>query len=91
MSLYAVHSVCRAALNDEGFRQALNADPVAALARFDLTPQERDALLQGDVTALYGLGAHEYALMWLGRAEVLGLTVPEFAKRIKQAEPHYIY
>jgi hypothetical protein len=91
MSLYAVHSVCREALNNQGFRDALNADPGVALEGFDLTPREREALLEGDVESLYGLGAHEYALMWLGRAEVFGLTVPEFAKRIKQAEPHYIY
>jgi hypothetical protein len=91
MSLYAVHSVCRKALNNQGFREALNADPVAALKSFDLTPEERDALLAGDVVALYGRGAHEYALLWLGRAEVFGLTVPEYSKRIKLAEPHYIY
>jgi hypothetical protein len=91
MSLYGVHSVCRWALKDESFRSALNADPPAALEGLDLTPVERDALLAGDVVTLYGLGAHEYALMWLGRAEVLGLNVPEYIKRITQAEPHYIY
>ncbi len=91
MSLYEVHAICRTALKDEGFRDALNADPEATLDGFDLTPAEREALLTGDVAALYAQGAHEYALMWLGRAEVLGLTVPEYMKRITSAEPHYVY
>lgn len=91
MSLYSVHSVCRAALKDERFRAALNRDPAGALQDFHLTEAEREALLAGDVAALYAQGAHEYALMWLGRAEVVGLTVPEFMRRITQAEPHYTY
>ncbi len=91
MSMYGVHSVCRDALKDTDFRAALAADPHAALAAYDLTPSERDELIAGDVAALYAQGAHEYALMWLGRAEVFGLTVPEYMKRITAAEPHYIY
>ena len=91
MSLYAVHLVCRTALKDGDFAAALNADPEGALVGFELTPGERQALLEGDVGALYAEGAHEYALMWLGRAQVLGLTVPEFMKRITAVEPHYEY
>lgn len=91
MSIYEVHTICRAALKDERFRAALNEDPEAALSGFDLEPRERDALLGGDVASLYAQGAHEYVLMWLGRAEVLGLNVPGYMQRITQAEPHYIY
>lgn len=91
MSIYEVHSICRAALKDESFREALNEDPEAALSAFELDPGERDALLTGDVAALYAMGAHEYVLMWLGRAEVFGLKVPTYMQRITQAEPHYIY
>lgn len=91
MSIYEVHSVCRAALKDEGFRASLAADPAAALSGFDLEPEEREALLGGDVAALYAQGAHEYVLMWLGRAEVFGLNIPGYMQRITQAEPHYIY
>lgn len=91
MSLYAVHEICRAALKDEAFRARLRDDPQGAVADFDLTGAEREALLAGDVAALYAHGAHEYALMWLGRAEVLGLTVPVYMQRITQAEPHYTF
>ncbi len=91
MSNYEVHMICRKALKDERFRTALAEDPAAALEQFDLSAGERDALLDGDVASLYAQGAHEYVLMWLGRAEVLGLTVPGFMQRISQAEPRYIY
>jgi hypothetical protein len=91
MSIYEVHAVCRAALKDETFRAALAEDPEAALDEFELDPAERHALLSGDVAQLYEQGAHEYVLMWLARAEVFGLTVPEYVKRITQATPHFIY
>lgn len=91
MSLYAVHEICRTALKDESFRTRLAADPRPALSDFDLAEAEREALLAGDVASLYAMGAHEYALMWLGRAEVLGLTVPGYMQRITQAEPHFTY
>ena len=91
MSLYDVHLVCRTALRDEAFREALNNDPAAALQGFDLSPSEHRALLAGDVGELYAEGAHEYVLMWLGRAQVLGLDIPEFMKRITAAEPHYVF
>ena len=91
MSIYDVHAICRAALKDESFRTALNENPEAALRGFDLEPAEREALLTGDVAALYAMGAHEYVLMWLGRAEVFGLNIPTYMQRITQAEPHYIF
>jgi hypothetical protein len=91
MSLYAVHSICRDALADESFQTRLNENPEAALADRNLTPEEREALLAGDVARLYSWGAHEYVLTWLARAEVLGLNVPGFMQRITQAEPRYIY
>jgi hypothetical protein len=91
MGLYEVHSVCRAALKDKSFRAALNSEPDTVLHDFDLTVSEREALIAGDVAALYALGAHEYALMWLARAEVFSLTVPEYMRRITSAEPLYIY
>jgi hypothetical protein len=91
MSLYAVHQICRDALNDDQFRAALQEHPDEALESYDLDAGERDALLRGDVADLYTQGAHEYVLMWLARAEVLGLTVPVFMQRITAAEPHYVY
>jgi hypothetical protein len=91
MSLFAVHAVCRDALYDDRFQTALRDDPQQALAERDLSSPEREALLAGDVARLYAWGAHEYVLMWLARADVLGLTVPGFMQRITQAQPRYVY
>ena len=91
MSLYAVHQICRDALKDDQFRAALHEHPEEALQAYDLDAGERDDLLRGDVGDLYTKGAHEYALMWLARAEVLGLTIPVFMQRMTAAEPRYIY
>ena len=91
MSIYAVHALCRDALRDPTVRASLADDSQAVLESRPLEPDERDALLRGDVAELYTRGAHEYVLMWLARAEVLGLTVPVFMERIRLAEPRYIY
>jgi hypothetical protein len=49
MSLQEVERVMQRALRDEAFRVLLREDPAAALAAYDLTPDER-ALLLGHPT-----------------------------------------
>src|SRR5262249_60257325 len=56
MSVYAVNYLCRELLRDHAFRAAMKADPAAAIAKYDLTAEERQALLAGDVAKLYRLG-----------------------------------
>ena len=56
MSVYAVNYLCREVLRDHAFRAAMKADPAAAFAKHDLTEEERQALLAGDVARLYRLG-----------------------------------
>jgi hypothetical protein len=89
MSIYAVNLVARRTVKDPMFREALQRDPRAALAGFDLREGEREALLDGDVAALYEMGAHEYLLMGLGRCGVLGLDMTTFSERIKRATPRF--
>ena len=57
MSTYAVNKLCRDALHDVAFREALKRDPAAAMAPLPLTDDERKALLAGDVAWLYQQGA----------------------------------
>jgi hypothetical protein len=87
VSIYAVNLVARQVLKDPAFRDALSDDPAAALVPFDLRDNERAALLDGDITALYEMGAHEYLLMGLGRWGVLVLDMSTFAERIQRAQP----
>ncbi len=86
MSAYAVNKVCHLVGKDEAFRKSLDADPAAVLAAFDLSEDERAALIGGEVGRLYELGAHGYLLGHLTRHETLGITVEKFGDRMTRAK-----
>jgi aromatic-ring opening dioxygenase LigAB LigA subunit len=83
MSVYAVNHLCREVLRDHAFRAAMKADPAAAIAKYDLTDQERTALLAGDVATLYRLGVNAFLMGYLPRFEVCGLNLPTYNERIR--------
>jgi len=85
MSIYAVNKLCRDALHDPAFREALQRDPKSAIAPLALTDEERGALLVGDVAWLYEHGAHPFLLAYLTRWELFGLTVARYSERIRTA------
>jgi hypothetical protein len=85
MSVYAVNKLCREALHDLAFRDALKRDPAAAIAPLDLTAKERDALLAGDVARLYEWGCHPFLLAYLTRWDLFGLTVDRYSESIRTA------
>jgi hypothetical protein len=83
MSVYAINKLCRDALRDHRFREALKHDPVATIAPLDLTEDERSALLGGDVARLYNWGCHPFLLAYLTRWELFGLTAAVYSERIR--------
>jgi hypothetical protein len=85
MSIYAVNKVCRRVVHEPDFREALRSDPERALraAKPPLSDEEVALLLAGDVGRLARMGANHFLLHQLGRWEVLGLTLPEYARRIR--------
>ncbi len=83
MSVYAVNNLCRDALHDLAFREALQRDPAAAIAPLPLTDDERRALLAGDVAWLYQRGAHPFLLAYLIRWQIFGLTAPIYSERMR--------
>ena len=85
MSTYAVNYICRELLRDHAFRAAMKSDPASAIANHDLTPEEREALLAGDVAKLYRMGVNAFLMGYLPRFEVCGLTVPLYSERIRTA------
>ena len=87
MSVYAVNHLCRELLRDHAFRAAMQADPAKAIERKNLTPQERDAILSGDVATLYRMGVNSFLMGYLCRFEVCGLTLPVYNERIRSAAP----
>jgi hypothetical protein len=87
MSVYAVNYLCRELLRDHAFRAAMKRDPAGALDRFDLTGEERAALLAGDVATLYRMGVNAFLMGYLCRFEVCGLDLPTYNSRIRTAAP----
>lgn len=85
MSVYAINEICYKTVHDPEFRERLRADPAAAVAPFELTAEERSALLAGEVGTLYRMGAHSFLLGHLNRYQLLGLTVPIYNERMRAA------
>lgn len=91
MSTYQVNLFARRVIKDPEFRELIERDPAAAADQFQLSEEERRALLAADVARLYELGAHDYLLMSLGRFGVLGLDIPTYSERIRKADPRLDY
>jgi hypothetical protein len=82
MSVYAVNKLCHDTLHDLAFREAVKRDPAAAIAARDLTADERNALLAGDVARLYEAGCHPFLLAYLTRWDLFGITGAIYNQRI---------
>jgi hypothetical protein len=87
MSMYPVNKLCWRVVHEPQLREALQDDPEAALraAAPPLTEEQIAALLAGDVGRLSRMGANHFLLHQLGRFELLGLTLPTYAERIRAA------
>jgi hypothetical protein len=86
MSVYAVNKVCRRIVSEPELRAQLAADPEAALraARPPLSDEEVALLLAGDIGRLSRLGANNFLLSHLARFELLGMTLPEHGRRMRE-------
>ena len=87
MSVHAIHKICRQVLRDHDFRGRMQLDPAAAIASYDLTPEERRALLAGDVVTLHNMGVNDFMMGYLARFASCGLSVPIFNEKIRSV-PH---
>lgn len=85
MSIYNVNKVCYLVQHDPAFRERMREDPAQALADFQLTDEERQALLAGDVGRLCRLGAHSFLLGHLQRFQLVGLTMESYVRSIRTA------
>ena len=85
MSVLAIDRLCRETLRDHEFRARMKSDPEAAIANYKLTPEEKRALLAGDVVALHNMGVNDFLMGYLARFELCGLNVPIFSERIRSA------
>lgn len=83
MSIYNVNKICYLAEHDVAFRDRMRQDPSHAIGEFELSEEERYALLQGDVATLHQLGAVDYLLGHLRRHQIVGLTRDIYKQRMK--------
>jgi hypothetical protein len=83
MSIFAVNYLSREILRDHAFRAAMKADPAKALAGKDLTDEERNAMIAGDVGKLFRMGANSFLMAYMARFEVCGLDVPKYNERMR--------
>jgi hypothetical protein len=72
MSLYGIHKTLYLLQNDLEFRERLRSDPAGALTEMPLTEAEREALLRGDMAALYRMGTHTFLMSRIPRFNALG-------------------
>lgn len=86
MSIYAVNRMCHQLMHDKNHRYAMQNFPEQTVANLDLTDEEREAVLAGDVGKLYLLGANAFLLGYLTRFEVLGLSLPVYNERMRAVD-----
>ncbi|HEY5271840.1 MAG TPA: hypothetical protein VIJ34_01255 [Acidimicrobiales bacterium] len=67
MTLYGVNKVSHLLQADPEFRDLMTTDPAAAIADLPLSDEERTAILDADVAALYQMGAHTFLLSRIPR------------------------
>jgi aromatic-ring opening dioxygenase LigAB LigA subunit len=87
MSVNALNRICREVARDHAFRAAMKSDPASAIAGYELTPEERKALLAGDVVTLHNMGVNDFMMGYLARFGSCGLSIPDFNEKIRSV-PH---
>ncbi|MEF2978936.1 hypothetical protein [Subtercola sp. YIM 133946] len=83
MSTYQVAKFCRSCLMNSDVRDLAIEAPEAALDLFDLTAEERELLLAGEVGELSLLGCNDFLLSYLPRWNLFGLDVPLYSERMR--------
>ena len=83
MSIAQVEKFCHRLNADPELRALARSDLDAALARFDLTEAERQAVRTGDVGRLLTDGVHPLLLVRLHVHGIGGLTEVEYSRRVR--------
>lgn len=77
MSVYALNKILREVNRNPQARERFMKDPAGMAAEFDLTDEERAAVVARDIGKLYKLGAH-------------GLILRPFTLLHQMSEPDYL-
>ena len=82
MSLYQMQKFLFEINRDRGVQTEFRRDAHAVLERYDLTPEERDAIARGDIGLLYVLGANGQLLMHY--AALLGMPWADYLAALRE-------
>ncbi len=83
MSVYQVNKLLYMTDNDPAFRKRMKEEPENAINDYELTAEEREALVSGSVGKLYQLGVHTFLLNHLSRYELFGVNRDNYLERIR--------
>src|SRR6201982_2934782 len=81
MSLYQLQKFLFDINRDPTVQRGYRAAPAILVQRYDLTAQERDAIVAGDIGLIYVLGANGQLLMHF--AAFLGLSWPAYIQAMR--------
>ena len=84
MSIYQINKILYLTDNDAAFRKRMKEGPEAILKNFQLTQEERRALISGAVGKLYQMGVHTFLLNHLSRYELFGVNRENYLARIRE-------
>ena len=85
MSLYQLNKIMYLLEVDAEFLARMKSDPAKAIGDFDLTDQERAAVLAGEVGTLYLMGVNAFMLDSVARHELLGLNRETYMAKVRAA------
>jgi len=85
VSLYQLNKIMYLLDVDADFLARMKRNPAEAIASFDLTEEERGAVLSGDVGKLYLMGVNAFILDSIARHELLGVDRNSYLARVRAA------
>ncbi|MFZ1092806.1 MAG: hypothetical protein WAN75_26900 [Xanthobacteraceae bacterium] len=88
MSLVSIGRLGRDLMRNKALRKSFQEDPEEALTRYPhpFNPQERAALLAGDVGTLYRMGANAFLMGYFARYRIFGLDPASYSERMRAVD-----
>ena len=88
MSLVSIGRLGRDLMRNKAQRKSFQDNPEEALSKYPhpFSPEERAALLAGDVGALYRMGANAFLMGYLARYRIFGLDPATYSERMRAVD-----
>lgn len=83
MSVYQLNKILYLLDIDESFLQQVKSDPTEAIRDFEMSYDERKALLDGNIAVLFEMGVHTFLLNATVRHEAFGVTREAYVRQMQ--------